>query len=43
MDMQNFNVYLGAYVSMLEADKNYSNDNDSDQRYGGRVRFKYFF
>ncbi|UHM89142.1 carbohydrate porin [Rahnella victoriana] len=43
MDMQNFNVYLGAYVSMLEADKTYSSDDDSDQRYGARVRFKYFF
>jgi len=43
MDMKNFNVYLGAYVSMLEADKHYSSENDSDQRYGGRVRFKYYF
>ncbi|AYA05925.1 porin [Rahnella aquatilis] len=43
MDMENFNVYLGAYVSMLEADKTYSGDDDSDERYGARVRFKYYF
>ncbi|MBB6115193.1 hypothetical protein F4826_002071 [Rahnella inusitata] len=43
MNMQNFNVYLGAYMSMLDGDKTYSNDDDSEQRYGGRVRFKYFF
>ncbi|WP_336369416.1 carbohydrate porin [Rahnella perminowiae] len=43
MNMENFNVYLGAYISMLEADKTYSSDDDSDQRYGGRVRFKYYF
>ena len=43
MDMQNFNVYLGAYISMLEADRSYSSNDDSDQRYGARVRFKYFF
>lgn len=40
MDMQNFNIYLGAYWSRLEGD---SSADSNDNRYGGRVRFKYFF
>ncbi|TDB58560.1 carbohydrate porin [Photorhabdus khanii] len=44
MDMQNFNLYLGAYVSMLEANANNKIANsDNDQRYGARARFKYLF
>jgi len=40
MDMQNFNIYLGAYWSKLQGDSDIGSDDD---RYGGRVRFKYFF
>ncbi|MGL4724612.1 MAG: carbohydrate porin [Scandinavium sp.] len=40
MNMQNFNIYLGAYWSKLEGDGTGGSD---DSRYGGRVRFKYFF
>lgn len=40
MDMQNFNIYLGAYWSKLQGDHDFSSDDD---RYGGRVRFKYYF
>lgn len=43
MDMPNFNLYLGAYVSMLDADEDYQNNGDNDQRYGVRARFKYYF
>src|SRR5471030_2278221 len=43
MNMQNFNLYLGAYYSVLEADEDYQNSDDNDQRYGVRARFKYFF
>ncbi|CAM3832836.1 carbohydrate porin [Rahnella bruchi] len=43
MDMKNFNVYLGAYVSMLDGERTYSDDDSNEKRYGGRVRFKYFF
>ncbi|EFH2659011.1 carbohydrate porin [Escherichia coli] len=43
MDMENFNIYLGAYYSLLNCDNRYSNDNKSDARYGARFRFKYFF
>lgn len=38
MDMQNFNIYLGSYYSVLDSD-----GSDSDDRYGARVRFKYYF
>lgn len=41
MDMDNFNIYLGAYWSKLDRDANQGGD--SDNRYGARVRFKYFF
>jgi hypothetical protein len=42
--MKNFNLYLGAYVSMLEANAgNKIANGDNDQRYGVRARFKYFF
>lgn len=44
MNMKNFNLYLGAYVSLLEANAdNKIANGDSDQRYGMRARFKYFF
>lgn len=50
MDMQNFNLYLGAYASMLDATEGgngangvSSHDNDNETRYGVRARFKYFF
>ncbi|CAI1864154.1 carbohydrate porin [Serratia ficaria] len=44
MNMKNFNLYLGAYVSMLEANAgNKIANGDNDQRYGVRARFKYFF
>ncbi|RJT46115.1 carbohydrate porin [Rahnella woolbedingensis] len=43
MDMKNFNVYLGAYVSMLDGERTYSDVDSNEKRYGGRVRFKYFF
>jgi len=43
MNMQNFNLYLGAYYSVLEADEDYQNSDDNDQRYGVRARFKYYF
>lgn len=42
MDMKNFNIYLGAYASWVEADPN-NGDNSEDARYGGRLRFKYYF
>lgn len=42
MDMQNFNIYLGAYYSILDAEDKPS-DSDNDDRYGARVRFKYYF
>ncbi|KAA1193819.1 carbohydrate porin [Photorhabdus heterorhabditis] len=44
MNMKNFNLYLGAYVSMLETDANNKIANShNDQRYGARARFKYLF
>lgn len=42
MNMQNFNIYLGAYYSILDSDVQ-ANKSDDDDRYGARVRFKYFF
>jgi hypothetical protein len=42
MKMKNFNVYLGAYASWVEAHPN-QGDGNNDSRYGGRVRFKYYF
>ena len=41
MDMDNFNIYLGTYWSHLSRDENQGGG--SDNRYGARVRFKYFF
>lgn len=41
MDMDNFNIYLGTYLSRLERDEKQGGGNDN--RYGVRVRFKYFF
>ena len=43
MNMQNFNIYLGAYYSILDSDGDDNNGTGSDDRYGARVRFKYFF
>ena len=42
MNMQNFNIYLGAYYSILDSDVQ-ANMSDDDDRYGARVRFKYLF
>ncbi|MCW8111940.1 carbohydrate porin [Yersinia intermedia] len=42
MNMKNFNIYLGTYASWIEADLSEGNKH-KDARYGGRVRFKYFF
>ncbi len=42
MDMQNFNLYLGAYASMLDTAEGDRNNGD-DTRYGVRARFKYYF
>ncbi|MCY0725881.1 carbohydrate porin, partial [Klebsiella pneumoniae] len=41
MDMPNFNIYLGAYASWLDSSAQQSGNDD--ERYGARVRFKYFF
>ena len=40
MNMQNFNIYLGTYYSKIQSDEKISSDDD---RYGARVRFKYYF
>lgn len=42
MKMNNFNIYLGAYASWIDANPN-DGQGDTDSRYGGRVRVKYFF
>lgn len=42
MNMKNFNIYLGAYASWIESNPT-SGDGQQDSRYGGRLRFKYFF
>ncbi|HBW4930392.1 TPA: carbohydrate porin [Klebsiella pneumoniae] len=42
MNMKNFNIYLGAYASWIEANPS-NGDGQEDSRYGGRLRFKYFF
>ena len=39
--MDNFNIYLGTYLSRLQRDEKQGGGNDN--RYGVRVRFKYFF
>lgn len=39
MNMQNFDIYLGAYWSQINADHH----NGNKDRYGTRVRFKYHF
>ncbi len=41
MGMPNFNIYLGAYASWL--DSSATKTGNPDDRYGARVRFKYFF
>nr|WP_081298551.1 carbohydrate porin [Gilliamella apicola] len=41
MGMDNFNIYLGSYWSQLDRDKKQGGGDDN--RYGARVRFKYFF
>ncbi|MFB2832328.1 carbohydrate porin [Aeromonas jandaei] len=40
LNLSNFDMYLGAYWSQLKVDQN---NVDNINRYGGRVRFKYFF
>lgn len=40
MNMENFNIYLGTYYSKIQSDEKVSSDDD---RYGARVRFKYYF
>lgn len=40
MNMENFNIYLGTYYSKIQSDEKISSDDD---RYGARVRFKYYF
>ena len=40
LELQNFDIYLGAYWSQLQPDSETVSNMD---RYGGRVRFKYFF
>ncbi|WP_430738897.1 carbohydrate porin [Klebsiella pneumoniae] len=40
MAMPNFNIYLGAYASWL--DSTAAKSGNPDERYGARVRFKYF-
>ena len=42
MKMKNFNIYLGGYASWVNASPK-EGDNKNDDRYGGRVRFKYYF
>jgi hypothetical protein len=42
MKMKNFNIYLGAYASWVESASK-RGDGNNDSRYGGRVRFKYYF
>ena len=42
MKMKNFNIYLGAYASWVNASPK-EGDANNDERYGGRVRFKYYF
>lgn len=41
MDMDNFNIYVGAYWSHIERDERQGGG--SDNRYGARVRLKYHF
>lgn len=40
MDMKNFNIYLGTYWSWLNEK---GGNEEAQDRYGARVRFKYFF
>ncbi|WNU40025.1 carbohydrate porin [Escherichia coli] len=40
---ENFNIYLGTYYSILDSDGDKKHGDDTDDRYGARVRFKYFF
>ncbi|MGM8447115.1 carbohydrate porin [Enterobacter bugandensis] len=40
LKMKNFNIYLGAYASWVNASPK-AGDKKNDDRYGGRVRFKY--
>ena len=39
MEMNNFDIYLGAYWSRISTDE----EHDDKDRYGARVRFKYHF
>ena len=41
LDISNFNIYLGGYWSKLERSE--EQGGGSRDRYGARVRFKYFY
>lgn len=41
LDIDNFDIYLGAYYSQIEQDE--TGENEEADRYGGRLRFKYLF
>lgn len=44
MNMPNFNIFIGTYYSLLDANTNSKVANhDNDDRYGVRARFKYYF
>ncbi|MFY0304545.1 carbohydrate porin, partial [Escherichia coli] len=43
MDMENFNISLGTYYSILDSDGDNIHGDDSDYRYAARAPFKYFF
>ncbi|PJR64083.1 porin [Raoultella sp. T31] len=45
LDMDNFDIFLGAYWSQIKrnSDNLYSGEDNSDDRYGVRARFKYYF
>lgn len=44
MNMKNFNIYLGTYYSVISSDNdNAQGHTGDDDRYGARVRFKYYF
>lgn len=42
LDMDNYKIYLGAYYSVIDG-KDIEVSNSDKDRYGARVRFKYFF
>ena len=40
MDMENFNIYLETYYSLLNCDNRIATITKSDARYGARLRFQ---